>query len=95
MNDDATLLDARRKRHLKSRARELDPLLRLGKAGLTEGVLREIGRCFDQQELIKLRFEKTFPEDLTETLAAIEQAHGCALVQQLGRVAVFYRPRGA
>ncbi|MBX3468556.1 MAG: YhbY family RNA-binding protein [Planctomycetes bacterium] len=73
---------------LRSRAHGLEPQLKLGKHGGTEGLRRELEQALDRHELVKLRLGKFVEVDVE----ALSGELGAALVQKLGHVAVLYRP---
>ncbi len=80
------------KRKLKATAQHLDPIVRVGKAGLTGMVLQSIEQALTARELIKIRFEHD--RDERDALAGkIANTTGAALIMQVGKVAVFFRAR--
>jgi RNA-binding protein len=86
-------LSERQKRHLRGLAHPLKPVIRLGKTGLTEAVVREMARALHDHELIKVKTpggDREARDSLIEGLAA---RTGSALVQRIGNVAVYYRAR--
>jgi RNA-binding protein len=86
-------LSERQKRHLRGLAHALKPLIRLGNAGLTDAVVREMARALQDHELIKVKApggDRGVRDALIEALGA---RTGSALVQRIGNVAVYYRPR--
>lgn len=79
-------------RKLKAAAQHLEPAAHVGKAGLTDGVIAGIEDALRTRELIKIRLEQD--RDERDMLAGkIAEATGAALIMQVGKVAVFYRPR--
>jgi RNA-binding protein len=85
-------LTNRELREFKGRAQLLQPVARVGKSGLTTAVLASIEQALAARELIKVRFdaERDERDILAGNLAA---ATGAALIWQVGKVAVFYRPK--
>ncbi len=77
-------------RQLKAAAQRLEPVVRVGKAGLTAAVIAGIEDALRTQELIKIRFDRD--RDERDVLAGqVAQVTGAALIWQVGKVAVFYR----
>jgi len=77
-------------RKLKAEAQRLEPVVRVGKGGLTPAVLYSIQQALDGRELIKIRFDHD--RDERDVLAGkIVEATGATLIMQVGKVAVFYR----
>ena len=84
------LSSAQRKR-LRGLAHGLDPIVHLGKDGLSEPALAQIERELSQHELIKIRF-LAGKEEKGALAQEIESRLSCALAGLVGHVAVFYRP---
>jgi RNA-binding protein len=88
-----TKLSSKQRQYLKGVAHGLDPVVRIGKAGLTHGVVAETAASLKAHELIKLRIDG---EDGGERKALAEQlaeATDSALVGTIGKVAILYRAR--
>ena len=84
------LSSAQRKR-LRGLAHGLEPMVMLGKQGLTDAVLAEIDGALAVHELIKLRFVAA-REEKRELAAEIEARLGCCCAGLVGHVAILYRP---
>jgi RNA-binding protein len=85
-------LTEKQRRHLKGLAHPLKPVILMGNAGLTEGVIAETQRALLDHELIKVRLpgqERVERDALLQTLADKTDS---ALVTRIGHVAVLYRP---
>lgn len=85
-------LSDRQRRHLHGLAHELQPVVRLGNAGLTDAVARETDRALTDHELIKIKApggDRDARDALFEELA---HRTGSSLVHRIGKVAVLYRP---
>ncbi len=78
------------KKKLKAQAHALNPVVIVGNAGLTAGVLNEINLALDVHELIKvkIRAERDERKVISEQISSDTKAE---LVQSIGQVAVFYR----
>jgi RNA-binding protein len=84
-------LTEKQKKHLRRLAHSLSPVVMLGSAGLTDGVVAEMDRALADHELVKVsaRVGARQARDLAlDTLAARTAS---ALVQRIGHVGVFYR----
>jgi RNA-binding protein len=86
-------LTGKQRRYLRSLGHHLKPTLTLGRAGLTDAVLRQIDATLGDLELVKLRFGRGFEDDPKAALAGIVDATGAALAGSVGRTALLYRPR--
>jgi RNA-binding protein len=77
--------------HLRALAHHLDPVVHLGKEGLTDSVTAAVTAALETHELIKIRLpqlEKAQRKSMTASLAAATSAHVAA---EIGRVAVLYK----
>ena len=86
-------LSEKQKKHLRRLAHPLNPVVMLGNAGLTDGVVNELDRALSDHELVKVSArvgERAAREAALATLAARTMSE---LVQRVGNVGVFYRPR--
>ena len=89
----ATAVSSAERRALRAKAHDLDPLVRIGDAGLTDAVIAETDRALTAHGLIKVR---VFGDDrgARETIAAtLVERLGCALVQSIGKLLVLWRPQ--
>jgi RNA-binding protein len=88
-----TVVSSAERRALRAKAHDLDPLVRIGDAGLTDAVVAETDRALTAHGLIKVR---VFGDDrgARETIAAtLVERLGCALVQSIGKLLVLWRPQ--
>ena len=81
-------------RKLKAEAQHLEPIVRVGKAGLTAPVLASIELALTARQLIKIRFSHD-RDERDELAGTIAETTDAALLMQVGKVAVFYRPKPA
>jgi RNA-binding protein len=84
-------LTGKQRSYLRALAHEMDPVVHVGKAGLSEGVVEQVREQLRAHELIKLRFAKeceVSPEDASEPLATQVP---CQIVQKAGRVLTVYK----
>jgi RNA-binding protein len=85
-------LTGKQKSHLRGLGQRLEPLLTIGKAGLTEAVAGAVGELLARRELVKLRLpagpgpqRRAMAEELAAAVAA-------QCVGVVGRTALLYRP---
>jgi RNA-binding protein len=75
---------------LRGQAHNLKPVVQIGRNGLTEGTLREIGLALDVHELIKV--QAVAPKEEKQELARqIEAELGAETVGLIGHVLILYR----
>lgn len=83
-------LTSRQRSHLRSVAHSLDPVVLLGRAGVTDPVLREVEDALEARELIKIRLFGD-REERARAAAAIAERTGSEIAGQVGRIAILYR----
>lgn len=81
------------RRHLRGLAHALQPVVRLGSAGLTDSVARETDRALTDHELIKIKAPGGDREARDRMFEELARRTGSSLVHRIGNVAVLYRPR--
>jgi RNA-binding protein len=86
-------LTARERAHLKARAHALEPRVQIGHGGLSARVVAEVDRALTAHELIKVKFLDADRNERDAMAAGLCEQTGAALVQQVGKVAVLWRPK--
>ncbi|MFL6248612.1 MAG: ribosome assembly RNA-binding protein YhbY [Thermoanaerobaculia bacterium] len=84
------VLTSKQRQYLRGLAHPLAPVVRVGKAGVTESVIAETKKSLHSHELIKVRIEADDRKAAAETLAAATDAQIAGVV---GKVAILYRAR--
>jgi RNA-binding protein len=85
-------LTSRQSRHLRALAHHLDPVVRVGNAGVTDAVVSKLDRELRTHELVKVRLEGG-RADVRAAATQLATATGSELAQLIGRIAVLYRRR--
>lgn len=81
-------------RDLKVRGQQLNPSVKLGKAGATPEFLAELNGALDRHQLVKIRFEG-FKEERKALSKELAEKSNSLLVMQVGHTAVYYRKPAA
>lgn len=84
------VLTSKQRQYLRGLAHPLAPVVRVGKAGVTESVIAETKKSLHSHELIKVRIEADDRKAVAETLATATDAQIAGVV---GKVAILYRAR--
>jgi RNA-binding protein len=81
------------KKQLLEQARLLEPILRIGKNGITESVIAEIKKQLKNRKLIKIKLIKSIMEGpgKKKTAKEIADATDSELIQQVGFVIVLHK----
>jgi RNA-binding protein len=85
-------LSSRERQHLKAIGHSLNPIVTVADNGLSGNVLTEIERALRDHELIKVKFAIADREEKRAMVNELCQQCRCALVQQIGHLALVYRP---
>lgn len=85
------MLTGKERRQFKKELHDKDPILYIGKNGLTENVLNEVNVLLDSYELIKIKVQKNFSEDKDQILENILEETGAEYIMSLGNVFGIYR----
>jgi len=85
------VLTGKQKRFLRAMGNEMDPILQVGKGGVTEPVIAQADETLEARELIKGR---VLPNSLEDTKGAAQELADrtqSELVQVIGRNFLLYR----
>jgi RNA-binding protein len=84
-------LTGAQKTFLRGLGQTMEPSLKVGKAGLTPEFFKELQRCLNAQELVKLRFLGADRHERAELVARIADEGRCVCAGAVGATALFYR----
>lgn len=76
---------------MRTTGHSLNPIVMIADKGLHEGVFNELNRAFDDHELIKVKLAIADREARKATAQQIVSDCKAELVQEIGKVALFYR----
>lgn len=85
-------LTGKQKRFLRSQAHHLTPIFQVGKGGLNDEMVKQIGEAVERRELIKISLLQNTDEEADEVAANLEKALQVNAVQIIGRVIVLFKP---
>ncbi len=86
------MITGRQRSYLKKLGQELEPVVYIGKADLTENVLREMDVLLDSRELIKVKLQEGSMMEPKEAANEAAGILGAEFVQAIGRRFLLYRP---
>jgi len=86
------MLSGKQRRFLRALGNALDPIVQIGKAGVTESVLFSLNEALTARELVKVRVLKNCLEETKGVAQELADATGSNLVQIIGRNIILYRP---
>jgi RNA-binding protein len=79
------------RRALRGHGHAMSPIVQIGKAGVTEAVIKQIEQALADHELIKVKIGGECPSDRHEVAARLGGEPGVNLVQMIGRVLLLYK----
>lgn len=85
------MLTSKQRAYLRGLANSLEPVLIVGKGGVTENVIQEAENAFRTRELLKGRVLETALMTAREACDAISERTGADGVQAIGSKFVLYR----
>ena len=87
------MLTGKQKQYLKSLAVKLPAYVQIGKEGLTESVIQSVEDVLLARELIKVKINQNFDEDIRDTAALLAEKMDCQIVQVIGRNCVLFKQK--
>ena len=85
------MINSKQRKYLKSLAHSIEPLLQIGKYGLTEGAITQLNELLEAHELVKINFLQNSPVEAKEVADEILAEMGAEFVQQIGSKLTIYR----
>ena len=86
-------LHSKQRAYLRSMANTIDPLLHIGKEGVTDAVIAQLDELLESKELVKAACLETAPQTAREACETACSVLGAEPVQCIGRRFVLYRPK--
>lgn len=80
------------KKQLRNIGHKLKPIVTVAGNGLTDTVLKEVQRAFNDHELIKIKLAIIDRQQRKDTIASICQRTQAEIVQAIGKIVLLYLP---
>jgi len=78
-------------KQLRQQAKNLDPVIRIGKNGLNENVFAEIDKLLKKRKLIKIKVLNNCPDEVEEIIPKCISKTSSELILKIGNVFCLYR----
>ncbi|MBO5494902.1 MAG: ribosome assembly RNA-binding protein YhbY [Eubacterium sp.] len=86
------MMTSKERAALRAKANPLEPIIQIGKEGISENLISQIDDTLDTRELIKIRVHlETSPEAPKELAQKLAEALEADVIQVIGGVIVLYR----
>ncbi len=85
------MITTKQRAQLRSLANVIDPVMQIGKDGITENSLIQINGLFEARELFKINILKNCDLSPKEIANQIQKETNCEIVQCIGSKVVLYR----
>ena len=85
------MLNSKQRASLRAMANRLDPIMQVGKDGITPELLTPVGDALEARELIKMNVLETAPVSAREAADELAAKNGADVVAVIGRRFVLYR----
>lgn len=85
------MLTGKQKRFLRSKAHHLHPIFQVGKGGVNENMVKQIGEALEARELIKVSVLQNCEFDRDEVAGELAAGANAELVQIIGNTIVLYK----
>ncbi len=85
------MLNSKQRSILRSIGNELEPILIIGKGGVTDNTIAQLDQALSARELVKGRVLPHTEWDARETATTLAEATAADVVQVIGRNMLFYR----
>lgn len=85
------MLTSKRRAYLRGQANRLNPIIQVGKDGITEGLIEQLDAALSDHELVKGRILNNSMEELREAANQLAEETDAEIVQLIGNVFVLFR----
>lgn len=85
------MLTGKQKSFLRSKANTLEPIVQIGKGGVTDTVINAVNQALVARELVKVNVLNNCLQSVQEVAANLVSETESDLVQQVGKKVILYR----
>ena len=83
-------LSSSQRSYLRSQAHHLEPVVLIGKHGITDGTIESIGRVLEARELIKIKFRE-FKDEKLSLSKKITELTNSEVIGVIGHTLIIFR----
>ncbi|MGA5690944.1 ribosome assembly RNA-binding protein YhbY [Cytobacillus pseudoceanisediminis] len=85
------MLTGKQKRFLRSKAHHLNPIFQVGKGGVNENMIKQVGEALEARELLKVSVLQNCEEDRDTVAQQLSKGTKADVVQIIGNIIVLYK----
>lgn len=86
-------MTSKQRAYLRALANTLQPILQVGKSGISDNLIKQLDDALEARELIKISVLETAPDDVKDLGYELAQATNSACVQTIGNKITLFRAR--
>ena len=83
-------LSSKQRSYLRSQAHHLEPVILIGKNGITDGTIEAVNKALNARELIKIKF-RDFKDNKQSISDEIAASGNCQVVGMIGHTVILFR----
>ena len=87
------MLSGKNRSYLRGEANDLNPVVHVGKEGVTDPVIEQLDEALEDHELLKIRILESTGRSTRSAAEELATATGSEVVQVIGGIAVLFRQR--
>lgn len=88
------MISSKERNFLRKKAHNLETVIRIGKEGLTDGILDSILKYIDKNEMVKIKLLQNSLEDVNNKLIhEIEEYSKSIFVASVGKTMIFFKEK--
>lgn len=85
------MLTGKQKRFLRAKAHHLNPIFQVGKGGVNDNLIKQIGEALEARELLKVSVLQNCEEDRDDVASMLSKGVRAELVQIIGNTIILYK----
>jgi RNA-binding protein len=85
------MLTGKQKRFLRSKAHHLNPIFQVGKGGVNENMIKQVGEALEARELLKVSVLQNCEVDRDTVAQQLSEGANADVVQIIGNIIVLYK----
>ncbi|NLV92061.1 MAG: ribosome assembly RNA-binding protein YhbY [Firmicutes bacterium] len=85
------MLTSKQRAYLRSLGNELEPIVQVGKGGLSPNLITQVDEALEARELLKVRVLKNALADVRDVAEELAEETDADVVQVIGNIIMLYR----